>query len=53
MHFIDVESIRTDDFDKHITECAKMLLKAIAAAGKIIFGKGSEKVIRKFVDRLD
>lgn len=53
-HFIDVESIRSDDFDKHIIERAKMLLKAIEeATGKVISGKDSEEVIREFGDRLD
>lgn len=53
-HFIDVESIRADDFDKHIIERAKMLLKAIEeATGKVISGKDSEEVIREFGGRLD
>ena len=48
-HWIDVDSCRNDDFDKHIVHRAKMLLDAIEnATGKSISGRESEDVIRAF-----
>lgn len=52
-HWIDVDSCRTDDFNKHIISRAKMLLSAIeTATGKTISGKDSEEVIRSFGESL-
>ena len=48
-YWIDVDSCRNDDFDKHIVHRAKMLLDAIEnATGKSISGRESEDVIRAF-----
>ncbi|MBQ4362521.1 MAG: hypothetical protein II782_00770, partial [Oscillospiraceae bacterium] len=48
-HWIDVASIRSDDFDNHIIYRAKILLSAIEGAiGKVISGKDSEEVIEVF-----
>lgn len=48
-HWIDVDSCRTDDFQKYIIYRAKKLLDAIEkATGKIISGRDSEEVISAF-----
>lgn len=53
-HWIDVDSCRNDDFDKHIVHRAKMLLDSIEnATGKSIAGRESEEVIKVFGDSLN
>lgn len=48
-HWIDVECMRSDDFDNHIINRAKILLSAIEKAiGKTISGKDSEETIEAF-----
>ena len=53
-HWIDVDSSRTDDFDRHIIERAKKLLDAIESAiGKPISGRSGDEVIAAFGDKLE
>ena len=53
-HWIDVDSCRKDDFDKHIVHRAKMLLDSIEnATGKSISGRESEDVIKIFGESLN
>lgn len=48
-HWLDVESCREDNFDKHIVYRAKKLLDAIEnVTGKVISGRDSDEVIEKF-----
>lgn len=48
-HWLDVESCREDNFDKHIVYRAKKLLDAIEnVTGKVISGRDSDEVIGKF-----
>lgn len=52
-HWIDVDSCRNNDFDKHIVHRAKMLLNSIeGATGKSISGRDSEEVIKLFGNSL-
>lgn len=53
-HWIDIESCRNDNFDKHIVFRARMILDAIEMViGKKISGRDSDEVIKKFGERLD
>ncbi len=48
-HWIDVDCMRSDDFDNHIINRAKILLSSIEKAiGKTISGKDSEETIEAF-----
>ena len=48
-HWIDVECMRSDDFNNHIINRAKILLSSIEKAiGKTISGKDSEETIEAF-----
>lgn len=48
-HWLDVNACRSDDFQEHIINRAKMLLDAIEkATGKIISGRDSEDVVNAF-----
>ena len=48
-HWIDVECMRSDDFNNHIINRAKVLLSSIEKAiGKTISGKDSEETIEAF-----
>ena len=48
-HWIDVDSCRNDDFDKHIVYRAKKLLDSIElATGKSISGRDTEEVVKVF-----
>lgn len=52
-HWLTVDDCRTDDFDSHIINRAKMLLSAIEkATGKTISGRDSEDTIKAFGDSL-
>ena len=52
-HWLTVDDCRTDDFDSHIINRAKMLLDAIEkATGKTISGRDSEDTIKAFGDSL-
>ena len=52
-HWLDIESCRTDNFDKFIIERAKKLLDAIEVSmGKNISGRDSEEVIYAFGSKL-
>lgn len=53
-HYIDVDSCRKDDFNKHIVKRAIKLLDAIEkATGRTISGRDSEDVINNFGDKLN
>ena len=48
-HWLDVNACRSDDFQEHIINRAKMLLDAIEkATGKTISGRDSEDVVNAF-----
>ena len=48
-HWVDIDSIRSDDFNNHIIFRAKAILKAIeSATGKSISGMNSPEVIKLF-----
>lgn len=52
-HWLNVDDCRTDDFNSHIINRAKMLLDAIEkATGKTISGRDSEDTIKAFGDSL-
>lgn len=52
-HWLTVDDCRTDDFNSHIINRAKMLLDAIEkATGKTISGRDSEDTIKAFGDSL-
>ena len=52
-HWVDVNSMRNDDFDNHIIFRAKRILSAIeAATGKIIPGKDSQETVEAFGKKL-
>ena len=52
-HWLTVDDCRTDDFNSHIINRAKMLLDAIEkATGKAISGRDSEDTIKAFGDSL-
>lgn len=52
-HWLTVDDCRTDDFNSHIINRAKMLLDAIdKATGKTISGRDSEDTIKAFGDSL-
>ena len=52
-HWVDVNCMRTDDFDNHIINRAKVILSAIEkATGKTISGKDSEETIEAFGAKL-
>lgn len=48
-----MDSLRTDDFNKHIIERAKLILNAIEAdTGKNIAVRDSKEVVAAFGDKL-